>query len=66
MRNKVQDIVPLQITNITVPDASEESKAQRIKLMRGNGTHRQSVPVISIISGSNDGEEQRDSYLQGI
>ena len=65
MKNKIQDIVPLEITNITVPDVLEESKLQGIKQIGGNVVHRQSIPVISVISGNIDDEVRRDNYLQG-
>ena len=66
MTNKIQDIVPLEITNITVPDVLEESKLQGIKQIGGNVVHRQSIPAISVISGNIGAEDRRNNYDQGI
>ena len=66
MTNKIQDIVPLEVTNIKVPDVLDEKNIQGIKQVSGNLLHRQSVPVISVISGNVEDDVRRDNYLQGI
>ena len=69
MKNKVHDIVPLQVTDITVPDTLSERKTQGNQFINPENVvkSRQSVvPAISIISGMNsDDEGRRDNYLQG-
>ena len=64
MKNKIQDIVPLEVTNITV----SSNKETYSKMQSNKGTHQrqQSVPVISVISGNIKDEIRQDDYLQGI
>ena len=66
MKNKIQDIVPLEVTNVTVSsDGMAEGKLQSNKSTNGSTRHRlQSVPVISVISGNLDDEIQ-NNYSQG-
>ena len=66
MKNKIQDIVPLEVTNVTVSsDGRADSKLQSNKSTNGSTRHRlQSVPVISVISG-NIADEIQNNYSQG-
>ena len=66
MKNKIQDIVPLEVTNVTVSsDGMADGKLQSNKSTNGSTRQRlQSVPVISVISGNIDDEIQ-NNYSQG-
>ena len=68
MKNKIQDIVPLEVTNVTVSsNGTADGKLHTIKGTNGSSRQRlQSVPVVSVISGNLDDEILRDNYLQGI
>ena len=66
MKNKIQDIVPLEVTNVTVSSDVEENKMQVIKDVNGKTRQRlQSVPVISVISGNMGDDILQDDYSQG-
>ena len=67
MKNKIQDIVPLEVTNITVSsDIVTENKMQSMKDANGKTRHRlQSVPEISVISGNMGDDILQDDYSQG-
>ena len=67
MKNKIQDIVPLEVTNITVSsDIVTENKMQSMKDANGKTRHRlQSVPEISVISGNMNDDIRQDNYSQG-
>ena len=67
MTNKIQDIVPLEVTNFIVSDVIDENKIQSVKSISGKVLRRQSqsVPTISLISGNEDDAIRRNYEVQG-
>ena len=63
MKNKIQDIVPLEVTNVTV--SSNKETNSKMQSNKGTRQRQQSVPVISVISGNINDEILQDDYLQG-
>ena len=63
MKNKIQDIVPLEVTNVTV--SSNKETNSKMQGNKGTRQRQQSVPVISVISGNIKDEILQDDYLQG-
>ena len=67
MTNKIQDIVPLEVTNFIVSDVIDENKIKSVKSISGQVLRRQSqsVPTISLISGNEDDAIRRNYEVQG-